>query len=149
MMFVMKLDLSPETAWIVRDTCICYNLQRAARHYARRHDEALRPAGLTNGQFAVMMMMMRPHPPTITALAGEMAMDRTTLTALIKPLGRRRLVKATVDTEDRRQRRLTLTAEGRRVLEQALPLWQGVQQEARKSKQAAKILELLTSIELE
>jgi DNA-binding MarR family transcriptional regulator len=144
-----KLDLSPETAWIVRDTCICYNLQRAARYYARRHDEALRPAGLTNGQFAAMMMMMRPQAPTITALAGEMAMDRTTLTALIKPLERRRLVKATVDIEDRRQRRLALTAEGRRVLEQALPLWQSVQQQARKSKQAAKIPELLNSVELE
>jgi DNA-binding MarR family transcriptional regulator len=145
----MKLDLSPETAWIVRDTCICYNLQRAARHYARRHDEALRPAGLTNGQFAAMMMLLRPYPPTITALAGEMVMDRTTLTALIKPLQRRRLVKASIDADDRRQRRLTLTGEGRRALEQALPLWQSARQEARKSRRAAAIPGLIKALELE
>jgi len=146
---VMALELSPETARIVRDTCICYNLQRAARYYARRHDEALRPAGLTNGQFAAMMMMMRPYPPTITALADEMAMDRTTLTALIKPLQRRRLIKASIDADDRRQRRLTLTGEGRRVLEQALPLWQTVQYDTRKSRRAAAIPDLINALELE
>jgi DNA-binding MarR family transcriptional regulator len=148
MAMMLKLDLSRETARLVRDTCICYNLQRAARYYARRHDEALRPAGLTNGQFAAMMMMMRPNSPTITALAGEMAMDRTTLTALIKPLERRRLVKASVDSEDRRQRRLALTAEGRRVLEQALPLWHSVQQEASGSERAA-IPKLINALALE
>ena len=109
----------------------------------------LRPAGLTNGQFAAMMMMMRPYPPTMTALADEMAMDRTTLTALIKPLQRRRLVRTSIDPDDRRQRRLTLTGEGRRFLEQALPLWQRVQQEARKSRRAAALPDLINALELE
>jgi DNA-binding MarR family transcriptional regulator len=50
-------------------------------------------------------------------------MDRTTLTANLKPLERRGLVTVQPDTTDRRGRRLQLTDEGRALLKQALPLW--------------------------
>lgn len=104
------------------------HLQRAARRVSRTYDEALRPAGLTNGQFSLMTMLSRPDPPTIGALAAGLAMDRTTLTALLKPLDRRGLVRVTRGETDRRERRLELTAEGQRVLEQAYPLWRRVQE---------------------
>ena len=94
----------------VRDTCLCLHLQRAARAVGRRFDEALRPLGLTNGQFSLLMSLNRPQPPTIGSVATLLAMDRTTLTAALKPLERRGLVKVTIDPEDRRSRRLGLTA---------------------------------------
>ena len=50
-------------------------------------------------------------------------MDRTTLTAKLKPLERRGLVIIKADEQDRRGRRLHLTEEGRRVLATALPIW--------------------------
>jgi DNA-binding MarR family transcriptional regulator len=50
-------------------------------------------------------------------------MDRTTLTANLKPLARRGLVKVTVDPSDRRSRRLILTAAGRAALAAAVPVW--------------------------
>ena len=50
-------------------------------------------------------------------------MDRTTLTAALKPLERRGLVKQTGDPDDRRRRLVTLTAEGRTLLARALPVW--------------------------
>jgi len=74
---------------MVRDTCLCLHLQRAARAVARRFDEALRPLGLTSGQFSLLMSLNRPQPPTIGHVAGVLAMDRTTLTANLKPLVRR------------------------------------------------------------
>ena len=77
----------------VRDTCLCLHLQRAARAVARRFDEALRPLGLTSGQFSLLMSLNRPEPPTIGRVAGVLAMDRTTLTANLKPLERRGLVE--------------------------------------------------------
>lgn len=107
----------------VRDTCLCLHVQRAARALARRFDEALRPVGLTNGQFSLLMSLNRPEPPSIGPIAALLAMDRTTLTAALKPLERRGLVKVTVDKKDRRSRRLTLTAAGRALLARALPLW--------------------------
>jgi DNA-binding MarR family transcriptional regulator len=54
-------------------------------------------------------------------------MDRTTLTANLKPLERRGLVAVTVDDDDRRGRLMTLTAAGRTVLAKALPHWKQAQ----------------------
>jgi DNA-binding MarR family transcriptional regulator len=108
----------------VRDTCLCLHLQRAARAVARRFDELMRPAGLTSGQFSLLMSLNRPEPPTMRAVAELLAMDRTTLTANLKPLERSGLVRIKVDQDDRRSRRLVLTAKGRAALIDALPAWQ-------------------------
>ena len=107
----------------VRDHCLCLHVQRAARALARRFDEALRPLELTNGQFSLMMSLNRPEPPSIGSVAELLAMDRTTLTAALKPLERRGLVTVSVDKEDKRSRRLALTAAGRAVLGKAFPIW--------------------------
>ncbi len=108
---------------VVRDTCICLHVQRAARALARRFDEAMRPVGLTNGQFSLLMSLNRPEPARMAEVAEVLAMDRTTLTAALKPLARRGLVTVTVDPEDRRSRRLALTPAGRKRLRAALPIW--------------------------
>ena len=50
-------------------------------------------------------------------------MDRTTLTANLKPLERRRLVKVRIDDADKRTRRLKLTPAGRALLIAAVPIW--------------------------
>ena len=107
----------------VRDTCLCLHLQRAARVVARRFDDALRPLELTHGQFSLLMSLNRPEPPGIGSVADLLAMDRTTLTANLKPLERRGLVTVSVDETDRRSRRLALTAEGRALLVAAVPIW--------------------------
>ena len=107
----------------VRDTCLCLHLQRAARVVARRFDDALRPLELTQGQFSLLMSLNRPAPPGISSVADLLAMDRTTLTANLKPLERRGLVTVTIDETDRRSRRLALTAEGRALLIAAVPIW--------------------------
>ena len=106
-----------------RDTCLCLHTQRAARSMARRFDEALAPVRLTNGQFSLLVSLNRPVPPPLGAVAALLAMDRTTLTANLKPLERRRLVKVAVDRNDRRSRLLVLTPAGKALLEKALPIW--------------------------
>jgi DNA-binding MarR family transcriptional regulator len=108
---------------LVRDTCLCLHLQRAARAVARRFDDVLRPLGLTNGQFSLLMSLNRPEPPTITSVAALLAMDRTTLTANLKPLERRGLLTVSVDSADKRSRRLALTDDGRNLLADAVPVW--------------------------
>ncbi|WP_097136064.1 MarR family winged helix-turn-helix transcriptional regulator [Rhizobium subbaraonis] len=118
-----NVTLSHETAPHVRDHCLCLHAQRAARALARRFDEAFRPLGLTNGQFSLMMALNRPEPPPMGPVATLLAMDRTTLTAAVKPLQRRGLVVVTPDARDRRGRRLGLTGEGHDLLARALPIW--------------------------
>ena len=108
----------------VRDTCLCLHLQQAARAVARRFDAALRPLGLTNGQFSLLMSLNRPEAASIGGVSTLLAMDRTTLTANLKPLERRGLVTVSVDDADKRSRRLTLTPPGRALLIAALPVWE-------------------------
>ena len=115
--------ISFETTLFVRDTCLCLHLQRAARALARRFDDALRPLGLTSGQYSMMISLNRPEPPNVGSVASLLSMDRTTLTAALKPLQRRDLVTVMVDDEDRRGRRLRLTPAGRALLARALPVW--------------------------
>lgn len=107
----------------VRDTCLCLHAQRAARVLARRFDEALRPAGLTNGQFSMLMSMNRPGTVRMRDVAALLGMDRTTLTAALKTLEKRSLVTTEPDPEDRRGRLLVLTDAGRERLAEALPIW--------------------------
>ncbi|MDP1739012.1 MAG: MarR family winged helix-turn-helix transcriptional regulator [Caulobacter sp.] len=112
-----------ETTLHVRDTCLCLHTQRAARVLARRFDEALRPAGLTNGQFSLLMALNGPEPAPMGRVAALLGADRTTLTAALKPLVRDGLAVTIVDPEDSRVRRVALTPAGHARLAAALPLW--------------------------
>lgn len=112
----------------VRDTCVCLHVQRAARVLARRFDAALKPVGITNGQFSLLMSLNRPIMPgvpraTMGNVAELLGMDRTTLTASARVLVRRGLMKVIAEPDDRRSRILVLTDEGRMVLAAAVPIW--------------------------
>ncbi len=114
---------------LVRDTCLCLHVQRAARALARRFDVAMKPIGLNNGQFSLMMSLNRPIPATMKSVCDLLAMDRTTLTAALKVLERRGLVKTETDPKDRRGRLLMLTEAGTAMLSAALPIWTRVHAE--------------------
>lgn len=119
-------DVPFSTTILVRDTCLCLHAQRAARALARRFDDELKPYGLTNGQFSLLMSLNRPEPPPMGPVAELLAMDQTTLTAALKPLERRGLVERRANPNDRRSRLLALTDAGRRTLAAAVPVWKRV-----------------------
>ena len=60
----------------------------------------------------------------MSAVASLLAMDRTTLTANLKPLERRGLVAVEAHPKDRRRRLLRLLEPGRELLAQAAPIWE-------------------------
>ncbi len=107
----------------VRDRCLCLHLQRAARAIGRHFDEALKPVGLNQGQYSLLISLNRPDAPRLSDVAHLLALDRTTLTANLKPLARRGLLSIIDDRDDKRIRRLVLTNEGRNILRRAVPIW--------------------------
>ena len=125
----MRDDLPLSVTHEVRDRCLCLHLQRAARAVARRFDEALRPVGLSHGQYSLLVSLNRPEPPRLGDVARLLAMDRTTLTANLKPLERRGLCTIRPDPGDKRARRLALTETGRDVLAVAVPIWRATHDE--------------------
>jgi DNA-binding MarR family transcriptional regulator len=112
-----------ETTIHIRDHCLCLHVQRAARALARRFDDAFRPHGITSGQFSLLNALNRSEPVSMGPIAAFLAMDRSTLTANLKPLERQGLVRVEVDPEDRRSRKLSLTDAGRKVLRATMTIW--------------------------
>lgn len=125
----MRDDLPLAVTHEVRDRCLCLHLQRAARAIGRRFDEALKPVDITNGQYSLLVSLNRPQPPRIGEVARLLAMDRTTLTAALKPLQRRGLLNVSPDPKDKRSRRLSLTEAGLDLLRQAVPVWRSTHDE--------------------
>ena len=125
----MPKPVSFEEVLEVRDACLCLHARRAARALARRFDEAFRPIGITNGQFSLLASLNRPGSAPMGAVARLLGMDRTSLTASLKPLERDGLVRVEVDPEDRRGRRLRITRKGRGVVARALPIWKATHAE--------------------
>lgn len=119
----MKPDLPITVTHEVYTRCLCLSVHRAARTLARRFDAALAPFGISHGQYSLLMSLNRPDAPRLGEAAAFLAMDRTTLTANLKPLERRGLVDIRPDPEDRRSRRLFLTDAGRALLKKAVPVW--------------------------
>jgi len=146
---VSKHDLvTRDQTLFVRDHCLCLAAQRAARALSRRFDEVFRAFGITSGQFSLLNALNRPEPPSLGAVAELLAMDRTSLTANLKPLQRDGLVAVEADSSDRRIKRLALTGAGRRVLAEAMPIWTKVHGEIDRSlaSQAANGATLRTGL---
>jgi DNA-binding MarR family transcriptional regulator len=110
--------------------CVCLRLSRAARGVTRRYDHALKPLGLTSGQFGILTALAAADGMPLGVLAGLLGMDRTTLNRNLKPLAAAGLVDALSDDKDRRVRGLRLTPPGHTRLSQAIPVWQAAQQDS-------------------
>ena len=121
----------------VAQTCLCFKAQREARRLARVFDQAFRPLGLTNTQFSLLMALNQPEPPTISRLAALLVMDRTSLTAALKPLHRRGWAEINSDAKDRRVRAVRITAAGVALLHQALPIWRETHRGVEQAQSAA------------
>ena len=101
-------------------------MRRAMRRLSQHYDDALRPFNLKLSQYSVLANLARRPGSTITDLAGLLDMDRTTLTRNLGPLQRRGLVAIRTGT-DTRIREVSLTEEGGRLLDAAMPSWRSAE----------------------
>jgi DNA-binding MarR family transcriptional regulator len=124
--FVSRTEPVPPAQ--IAEQCICLGFKRAARVLARRYDAALQPLDLTSGQFSLLASIAGLEPAGIQTLGLRLEMDRTTVTAALKPLQRRGLVEVAVSAHDARGRDVCLTSDGRALFDRAVPLWKAQQQ---------------------
>ncbi|WP_439574455.1 MarR family winged helix-turn-helix transcriptional regulator [Phreatobacter sp.] len=111
--------------------CTCARVRKAARRITQIYDRHIQPAGLTVTQFGILANLTRLDGIAIGALAERMIMDPTALTRGLKPLERQGFVRLEPDPNDRRARRILLTAAGRAALSEARPGWARAQAEVR------------------
>ncbi len=107
--------------------CACNTLRRATRVLTAAYDKALAPSGLRITQFSVLRTLARRGPLTVSRLAAEAALDRSTMGRNLDPLERRGLVRLEVGDTDQRERVVHLTPDGDAAIEAALPHWRVAQ----------------------
>ncbi len=120
------------TAADIESACVCLGVRRAARLVARRYDEALRPLGLTSGQFSILAALLRDRAAPLGVLADLLGLERTTLNRNLKPLEAMGLVETTPAESDARVRGLVLTPAGRTLLDRAVPHWRAAQADSQR-----------------
>lgn len=107
-------------------TCAGANLRMSTRVVTQAFNHALEPSGLTITQFTLLTTLAKRGPLSIGQLGEISEADHTTLTRNLKPLEKQKLI-ASYAGEDQRTRLVNLTEAGEQKLEQALPLWETVQ----------------------
>jgi DNA-binding MarR family transcriptional regulator len=106
--------------------CAAFNLRRASRAITALYDAALAPAGLRSTQFAILVAVAKLQPASVNAIAEVTVSDQTTMTRNLKPLVRDGLIELSARGA-KREKRVMLTAKGRRVLAKATPAWRAQQ----------------------
>ena len=105
------------------ELCNCLALRQAARHVTQFYDRFLAMAGLRTTQFSILAKLRRLGSMTISALAADLVMDRTTLGRNLQPLEREGLVAVVTGRADRRSREVRLTDAGAERLRTAVDGW--------------------------
>ena len=114
----------------IPSSCLDYNLRKASRIAAQHYEQVMKPCGLRNTQFSLLVATCLMDKPLINDLANALMMDRTTVSRNIKPLERDALLEI-IPGQDRRSRHIQLTETGRQRLMEAIPLWQLAHQSLR------------------
>lgn len=134
--------------------CNCLALRQATRHLTQVYDQFLAPSGLRSTQYSILARLHRKGRMTINALAGELAMDRTTLGRNILPLQRDGLIAVIKSRADGRRKELCLTQAGAAQLRAAAKGWDKAQAAfersfgPRRAKNLRALLEEITASKL-
>jgi len=110
-------------------------VRQVSRLLTRIYDECLRPLGIQETQFSVLVAvaMFGEDGAAMGVLASTLVMDRTTLTRNIVPLEKAKYLRVARSPADARARVILLTRSGERLIESAYPLWEQAQSKIRRT----------------
>jgi DNA-binding MarR family transcriptional regulator len=127
------------------DACTCGELRRAARAVTLLYDKAFESSGLLSTQLGVLHTIYNSASITISQLAGELSMDRTTLTRNLSVLERQGLINIS-SGKDHRTRIITITSKGTNSMANAIPLWNEIQRKVKQQMGEKAWHELIQSL---
>ena len=122
-----RSDRVSELSARVAAECAGGGLRRASRAITRFYEAAFAPLDLTGTQFSILVAVHLRGRVPLSRLAEGLVLDRTSLYRAVKPLVRRRCLRI-LPGQTRRERTATLTEAGHRLLAEALPIWEHVQE---------------------
>lgn len=110
---------SPSPAALRLDNQVCFALYSASLAMTKLYKPLLDQIGLTYPQYLVMLVLWEQDGVTVSELGERLFLDSGTLTPLLKRLEAQGQIARLRDVQDERRVRITLTAEGRALRDQA------------------------------
>ncbi|TXH70123.1 MAG: MarR family transcriptional regulator [Thiothrix sp.] len=104
---------------------------------------------LTPLQFAVLIVLSEQGPQDQVTLGGEIALDRTTITVVVRNLEERGLIVRDKSGRDQRSKIVSITAAGKKLLQQVLPAVEHTQARIMaplSAEESAQLLHLLEKL---
>ncbi|MBN9625394.1 MAG: MarR family transcriptional regulator [Acidovorax sp. 65-7] len=110
---------TPSPAILRLDNQVCFALYSASLAMTKLYKPLLDRIGLTYPQYLVMLVLWEQDGVTVSELGERLFLDSGTLTPLLKRLEAQGQIARLRDVQDERRVRITLTAEGRALRDQA------------------------------
>ena len=107
--------------------CGSLNFRRTARAVTRLYDQAFQSAGIRSTQFSILVAVAKTQPTSVGALSSVLVIDSTTLTRSLKRLQKEGVLTVS-PRAIKRQRFVTLTPKGEKLLADSLPAWRAAQE---------------------
>jgi DNA-binding MarR family transcriptional regulator len=118
--------MSKELDFSVAENCVCFNLRWVTRVMTQFFDAEMRRHGIRPTQGTILLALKAKESWTMADLSDWLGMERTTLVRNLRPLQRDGFVQA--DGGGRGGRvELSITAKGRKKIEEARPAWRSAQ----------------------
>ena len=127
--------------------CSCNMMRKSARKITQFYENNLREAGIKPTQFSILATLANTGPIQLTQLAGRLVLERTSLTRNLNVLERNTWIDIQPGEEDLRQRVVSLTRNGYKQLDCAIPYWQKAQKAIAKDMGQETITRLRTMLD--
>ena len=138
---VRSSERAGRRTFVIEDS-LGYLVNRAARAFANRLANELRPFDVGIGQWAVLMHLWSNDGMTQAQLARRIAIEQPTMVRTIDRMARDGLVTRSPDPSDRRAIRISLTERGSALRDQLVPLAAGVNRAATAALTADEVITL-------
>jgi len=113
-----ELELTDNT----RDESMGFYIGNMYRKMVQHISVQLRPFDITTEQFAILFQLNKSDGINQKELALRTSKDQPTITRILDVLGRKGLVEKKMCPNDRRAFLISVTAQGRELMEQAIPV---------------------------
>ena len=125
--------------------CSCSALRRASRAVTQHYEASFRGTGLRATQFTVLVALAQTCPVPLSQLAGQLGLERTTLTRNLRPLEKKEFIE-TVSDADGRVRRIKITKRGEAAALAAFGAWKQAQGSVGKVLRRSGVRDLLAAL---
>lgn len=121
----MKRKTGQKECAVFETSCVAFNLRKSSQAVSRFYAQEMQGSPVKGPLFGLLATIHKRGPATITAIAREIGLDRTTLTRNLKPLEQRGMIHIARVTANRKEIRILPAGEA--ALRSALLCWRKAQ----------------------